>query len=201
MVKSLLTNSEELSIYRSGFVIIAHKYWKQQNSDPALCFVPAGHNHSYRRFHLLRTMCNLLRGKRPNYLGVKDGQLARPNPKKPNNVSSQADPSDLEHYVEPLRFDSAKYKPAQVVKELLTLIDGLNVSTKMVQCNEVDYLYVEFTSKLMGYVDDVEFYVTKDGTIHVRSASRLGYSDLGANRARIKLIRSKWNGSSPSARL
>ena len=52
------------------------------------------------------------------------------------------------------------------------------------------YLYAEFTSRLMRYVDDVEFLEDSTaGVIHVRSASRLGYSDLGANRKRIENIR------------
>ena len=45
----------------------------------------------------------------------------------------------------------------------------------------------------MGYVDDVEFYLNADkGIIEVRSASRLGQSDLGVNRDRIETIRSKF---------
>jgi uncharacterized protein (DUF1499 family) len=57
-----------------------------------------------------------------------------------------------------------------------------------------DYLYVEFTSALWRFVDDVEFYF-KDAskTIQVRSASRLGRSDLGVNRKRIETIRATWN--------
>jgi uncharacterized protein (DUF1499 family) len=55
-----------------------------------------------------------------------------------------------------------------------------------------DYLYAEFTSMLIGYVDDVEFYFPPDEqVIHVRSASRLGYSDFGVNRKRIEDIRAK----------
>ena len=55
-----------------------------------------------------------------------------------------------------------------------------------------NYLYAEFTSKLMGFVDDVEFYFDDDGKfIQVRSASRLGESDLGVNRQRIEEIRAK----------
>jgi uncharacterized protein (DUF1499 family) len=56
------------------------------------------------------------------------------------------------------------------------------------------YLYAEFTSKIMGFVDDVEFYLDEnDGVIHARSASRLGQSDLGVNRKRIESIRSQFN--------
>ena len=55
-----------------------------------------------------------------------------------------------------------------------------------------NYLGVEFTSQLMGFVDDVEFYFDTDGkSIQVRSASRFGESDLGVNRQRIEQIRSK----------
>ena len=51
--------------------------------------------------------------------------------------------------------------------------------TKIIQ-EEKNYLYAEFTSALMGYVDDVEFYLhQEEGVIHVRSASRLGHSDAG----------------------
>ena len=53
------------------------------------------------------------------------------------------------------------------------------------------YLYAQFTSRIMRYVDDVEFLEDpSEGVTHVRSASRLGYSDLGANRSRIENIRS-----------
>jgi uncharacterized protein (DUF1499 family) len=51
-----------------------------------------------------------------------------------------------------------------------------------------NYLYAECSRLLLGFVDDVEYY--NDGrVIHVRSASRLGYSDLGVNRKRVKAVR------------
>ena len=50
------------------------------------------------------------------------------------------------------------------------------------------YIRSEFTSSLIGFVDDVEFYIEASG-IQVRSASRLGHSDFGANRKRIESIR------------
>jgi uncharacterized protein (DUF1499 family) len=126
-------------------------------------------------------MCNLLKGTRPKYLGVKDG---------PNCVSSQADRADTEHYIEPLKYNSLN-KPTQVIEQLEALIDGLGSNPEVIEHNE-SYLYVEFTTPLLGFCDDVEFFATDDGLIHVRSASRLGYSDLGANRKRIEEIRQKW---------
>jgi uncharacterized protein (DUF1499 family) len=65
--------------------------------------------------------------------------------------------------------------------------------TKIITETE-NYLYAEFTSKLMGFVDDVEFLLDDSAkVIHVRSASRLGKSDLGVNRQRIETIRAKLN--------
>ena len=58
--------------------------------------------------------------------------------------------------------------------------------------HEGNYLYAEFRSKLMGFVDDVEFtHDEKAGVLHVRSASRLGRRDFGVNRARVEQLRSR----------
>jgi uncharacterized protein (DUF1499 family) len=55
------------------------------------------------------------------------------------------------------------------------------------------YLHAEFTSAVMRFVDDVEFSLDEaTRSINMRSASRLGKSDLGVNRRRIEEIRSKW---------
>ena len=51
-----------------------------------------------------------------------------------------------------------------------------------------NYLYAEFRSKLLGFVDDVEFFY--DGAaIQVRSASRLGRRDFHVNRKRVERLR------------
>ena len=61
--------------------------------------------------------------------------------------------------------------------------------------HEPDYLYAEFRSRRMGFVDDVEFtYDDRAGLIQVRSASRLGRGDLGVNRKRIEAIRARIEG-------
>jgi len=65
--------------------------------------------------------------------------------------------------------------------------------TKIVTEKE-DYIHVEFRSAIWRFVDDVEFYLGDDGeTIHVRSASRMGRSDMGVNRKRVERIREKFN--------
>lgn len=63
-------------------------------------------------------------------------------------------------------------------------------SSVAVVTQDEQYLHLTYTTKLMGYVDDVEFLLDEPGNaVHVRSASRLGLSDLGANAKRIAQIR------------
>ena len=127
----------------------------------------------------------LFSGTRPDNLGVRDGRLAPPK-RTPNNVNSQADRNaDAEHYIEPLRYSG---DAAQAWAALRRVIDGMP-RVKVVK-SEPDYLYAEFTSKLMGFVDDAEFHLDENaGAIQVRSASRLGRRDFGVNRERIESIR------------
>lgn len=125
-------------------------------------------------------------GKRPTNLGVQSGKLA-PCPSTPNCVNSQS--QDTEHKIEPLTYNSTA---AQAIADLKTVIQSFP-KTKIVAETD-NYLYAEFTIKLIGFVDDVEFYIDDAAkTIHVRSASRLGQSDLGVNRKRIETLRAKLN--------
>lgn len=57
---------------------------------------------------------------------------------------------------------------------------------------EGDYLYAQFTTRWLGFMDDVEFWLDRRaGVIHVRSASRLGRRDFGVNRARVEALRAE----------
>ncbi len=57
------------------------------------------------------------------------------------------------------------------------------------------YLHAEFTSRVLGFVDDLELlYEPSAGVVHVRSASRAGYSDLGVNRKRVEALRARLAG-------
>ena len=123
-------------------------------------------------------------GKRPENLGVRDGKLTA-CPNTPNCVCSQS--LDAEHSIEPLPYNST---PAEAIAAIKKVIQAMP-KTKIITENN-NYLYAEFTSALMGFVDDVEFYLDEDAkAIQVRSASRLGQSDLGVNRKRIETIRTK----------
>ena len=118
----------------------------------------------------------MLNWNRPDKLGVRDGRLAECK-RSPNCVSSQANPHDAEHYIAPLHGSMSAVRKA---------VESLP-RTKIIRESQ-DYLYAEFRSRLLGYVDDVEFFF--DGTvIHVRSCSRLGRRDFGVNRKRVEQLR------------
>ncbi|MBF2085990.1 DUF1499 domain-containing protein [Thermoleptolyngbya sp. C42_A2020_037] len=125
-------------------------------------------------------------GSRPTNLGVKDGKLAA-CPSSPNCVNSQAPASDAEHYIAPLSYSGTSAEAIARLKGIITAMPRTQIITE-----SENYLYAEFTSALMGFVDDVEFYVDEAaGVVQVRSASRLGQSDLGVNRKRVEEIRAK----------
>jgi uncharacterized protein (DUF1499 family) len=127
----------------------------------------------------------LFSGTRPDNLGVHDARLAPPK-RTPNNVNSQVDKNaDAEHYIEPLRYRGDAGKAWEALRGIVSGMQRARVVK-----SEPDYLYAEFTTRLMGYVDDAEFYLDRQaGLIHVRSASRLGRRDFGVNRERIDSIR------------
>jgi len=127
--------------------------------------------------------------KRPDNLGVKDGRLAPPK-RSPNCVSSQADPADAEHYIAPIPFKGGAPAAMAAVRKA---VEGMTDAT--VVRAEGKYLYAEYRTKLLRFVDDVEFlYDEKAGLIHVRSASRLGRRDFGVNRARVEALRKRISG-------
>jgi uncharacterized protein (DUF1499 family) len=106
-----------------------------------------------------------------------------PCPSSPNCVSTQA--QDEGHAIAPLRY----LKSRAEAKEALKAAIGTLPRTKLVEEDET-YLHYEFTSRLLRFVDDVEFlFDDETKTIHFRSASRTGYGDWGVNRRRMEEIR------------
>jgi len=126
----------------------------------------------------------LLAGTRPTNLGVHAGQLA-PCPSTLNCVNSQS--QDAAYRIEPFTYNSS---PREAMANLKTALQSFRRVKTITQTD--DYLSAEFTIPVVGFVDDVEFLLDEDAkVIHVRSASRLGESDLGVNRRRIETIRAK----------
>lgn len=126
----------------------------------------------------------LFSGKRPSDLGVRDGKL-KPPPSSPNCVSSQA--QDEPHAIAPLAYRGTAEAALKAIAEIVRSSPRTRIIS---QTN--DYLYAEYETALMGYVDDVEFWLPPgEKVVHVRSASRLGYSDLGLNRKRVEDVRQR----------
>lgn len=118
-------------------------------------------------------------------LGTKDGKFGA-CPGSPNCVSSQS--TDKSHYINPFQYSG---DIAEAGEKILSVIGQMDRS-KIITAKE-DYIHAEFTSRLFRFVDDVEFYFDdREKIIHVRSASRIGYSDLGVNRKRVEKIRSRF---------
>lgn len=123
-------------------------------------------------------------GERPKNLGAKEGILA-PCPGSPNCVSSQA--ANERHRIAPLVFSG---DPSAAFACLKRVLSGR--SDTIIVDDLPDYLRVELRTIL--FVDDGEFLLDRTNKmIHVRSSSRLGYSDLGKNRSRIEYIRRKFD--------
>lgn len=122
-------------------------------------------------------------GERPNNLGARGGILAACSG-SPNCVSSQA--GNEKHRIAPLEFNGDPDAAFACLKQVL----GQRSDTTVIE-DLPGYLRVELRTVL--FVDDGEFLLDRtDNVIHVRSASRLGYSDLGKNRSRLENIRSQF---------
>lgn len=126
---------------------------------------------------LLLAACS---GSPPENLGVRDGRLA-PCPASPNCVSSQA--SDAQHQIEPLPLSG---DPSRTRARLLAVLASEPRVRLVAQSDQ--YLRAEYSSRVLHFVDDVEF-LLGERAIDVRSASRLGHSDFGVNRARVERLR------------
>jgi uncharacterized protein (DUF1499 family) len=140
---------------------------------------------------LVAGQMGLFRGTVPDNLGVRAGRLERPS-RTPNSVSSQATlhaDHPMREYAElaplPLRGDGAATLDA--VRSIVESMPGAKVMKR-----EPDYLYAQFSTRLLGFIDDTEFWVDPGaGVVQVRSASRVGRKDYGVNRARVEAIRAR----------
>lgn len=113
--------------------------------------------------------------------------MITPCPSRPNCVSSID--RGRKHFIEPLRFTGSAEDARHCLLEALSELKR----TRVVRSEE-NYLQAESVSAIMRFVDDVEFFIdAHKKIIHVKSASRVGYYDLGVNRRRIEKIRKIFN--------
>jgi uncharacterized protein (DUF1499 family) len=131
----------------------------------------------------------LLQGQAPA-LGVRDGKLTPPSP-TPNSVSSQAHlwPHAPQREYAAIAPFPVRGEAATALARLRAIVAAMP-GARVIEARD-DYLYAQFTTRWLRFVDDAEFWVDPAaGVVQVRSASRLGRGDLGVNRTRIEALRS-----------
>lgn len=120
--------------------------------------------------------------KKPASIGIQAGSLALCG-NKPNCVCSVDNRPN--HMISPWNWAGSEANGIEKIEALVNLFPRTRVISK-----SGNYLHAEFRTLIFGYVDDVEFLVDVVAKkIHIRSASRLGYSDLGANLSRVETLR------------
>ena len=125
----------------------------------------------------------------PGSVGVTNGQLT-PCPPSPNCVCSQIAKDDAVHFIEPLNYNC----PEEEINEIVSSVIDAYPRTKIVTQNN-NYYHVEFKTLIFRFVDDVEILIDDTNkSVHFRSASRIGYSDLGTNRKRVEALKAKISG-------
>ncbi len=126
-------------------------------------------------------------GTRPDGLGFFNGKFKPPSPKH-NSVSSTVAPEDT-HYIAPLAFSG----DAATAWKKFSVLVGADTRAKIITVSS-HYLYAEYKSAGLGFVDDVEFSLDeKNNVIQVRSGARLGVRDFNVNRKRIETLRMQLN--------
>jgi uncharacterized protein (DUF1499 family) len=124
-------------------------------------------------------------------IGLIEGQLMN-CPDRPVCVSSQQN-EDHPSWVEPLRFNNSAQQAWKRAQDCVQSIGGT------IQKVEDGYLWATFQSPIFGFVDDMELYLRPDREhIQVRSASRIGFYDLGKNRSRVNTLRTCFRSPSGS---
>lgn len=115
-------------------------------------------------------------------IGLDNGHLSA-CPSSPNCVVSQD--GDQDHIIEPIAYQGDRTTAKETLLKVLSVVPR----TKVIE-NTDNYIHAESTSRIFKFVDDAEFYFPEDqNIIQVRSAARVGESDLGVNRRRIEQIR------------
>ena len=118
-------------------------------------------------------------GKRPVNLGASGNRLA-PIPDSPNAVASQSEKESQRIKA----FELGDLSGSETIQQIRSIVESMPRS----KATDI-YLYAEFHSLIFRFTDDVEFLVDEDSKqLNVRSASRVGYSDMGGNRKRVEAI-------------
>ncbi|MBU1004173.1 MAG: DUF1499 domain-containing protein [Proteobacteria bacterium] len=144
----------------------------------------------HKRFSLVALACVAVvallpgcAGTQPDNLGVHDGRLSA-CPSSPNCISSSD--SDERHAVAPIVLGGGDGEP--LMDRVARAVESLP-GARVVERTD-SYLHAEFSSRVFGFVDDLECLVDESArSVQLRSAARLGYWDFGVNRARAQQLR------------
>lgn len=132
---------------------------------------------------LLFAALSLSSRKQPD-LGLVNGQL-RACPDTPNCVNSEQQDNNV--FIEPYVYTVSNEDAWSKIKQVMLDTGGTIVS------EEASYLHATYQTPIMRYIDDVELRLdSQNQRIHIRSASRVGHSDMGANRKRVEQIRRRF---------
>ena len=138
----------------------------------------------YLKWALVLVVVNGCSGKRPDAVGLGPSGLSG-CPKSPNCVSSEA--KDEQHAIEPFHLKGDPDVSWPLIQDEIASIPRWTI----VRVTD-NYIHVECRSRVFRFVDDLELYFdSSNGIISIRSASRIGYSDFGANRRRVESLRSE----------
>ena len=119
---------------------------------------------------------------------LENGRL-KPCPSSPNCVCSE----DTSEGVAIAPF-AVRGTPSEAILSLVEYLRELS-NVEIVKPGP-EHVHAVFYTPIFRFADDVEFRPDDEaGVIHVRSASRVGHSDLGTNRARIERLRREWSGT------
>lgn len=111
-------------------------------------------------------------------------------PDSPNCVSSQSLSSD--HLISPIPYKSPPIEAKEQIKKIILAMPHTHLIKE-----DDQYLHIEIKTNILKFVDDIEIIIDDvEKLIHLRSASRVGHWDLGANRRRVNNIRRKYTDSS-----
>lgn len=127
----------------------------------------------------------------PNFI---NGHLSK-CPETPNCFSTE-NKNHTGHYISPINISEENKSNSDsllILKEIIQSMGG------EIKTEKEHYFSSTFTSNIFGFVDDLEIRIDNiESVIHIRSASRVGRSDMGVNKKRIELIKqlykSKING-------
>lgn len=137
-------------------------------------------------------LLSFLTKKKPATVGVIGGRLQVCDPDRSNCVCSQyphswRDPGP--HHVPAFTYEG---DPGDAMTRVLAVL--MQQPGCQIVVSQPDYIHAEFSVGKLGLVDDVEFLLSpQERSIHVRSASRLGVTDFGVNRARVETLREAYD--------